>query len=247
MKTCPVCQKFVTDQAKFCYYCGASLLNIEPPAPAPEIEPQPVEAVAEPVAETIEEPVAETVEEAVEAVEEPVMETVEETVEAVEEPVAEAVEEAVEEPVERAFEPEPVEEPVVETIEEPAPVEEPIPEPAVEPIVTPVAAPVQEPVAAPVQTPPPQTVVQATDSRSLMTTAGYIFTTILFSIPIIGLIFMIVWGCGKPKNISRKRFSLACLIMWLIGVIIFLIVAVFLLICFSDKIQGLLYPQVPPM
>ena len=35
MKTCPVCQKFVTDQAKFCYYCGASLLNVAPDAPAP--------------------------------------------------------------------------------------------------------------------------------------------------------------------------------------------------------------------
>ncbi len=61
MKTCPVCQKVLTDQAKFCFYCGTSLLNpesnvivsapepepvedpapVEEPAPAPEPEPVP--------------------------------------------------------------------------------------------------------------------------------------------------------------------------------------------------------------
>ena len=238
MKTCPVCQKFVTDQAKFCYYCGASLLNVAPDVPAPEIEPQPVEETVEPAVEAVEEPVAETVEEAVETVEEPAVEAVEEPTETMEEPVFEATEEAaeaaeetvetVEEPV-PVTEPAPVEEPVVKAVEDPAPAAEPAPAP----VVTPVAASVQP-------------VVNATDSRSLMTTAGYIFTTILFHIPIIGLIFMIVWGCGKPKNISRKRFSLAMLIMRLLGVIVFLLIAVFLLVCFSDRIPGL-FRNVPMM
>ena len=68
-----------------------------------------------------------------------------------------------------------------------------------------------------------------------MSTAGYFFSTILFHIPLIGLIFMIVWGCGKTKNISLKRFSLACLIMRLIGYILILSATVFMLICFSGK------------
>ena len=42
MKTCPVCEKVLTDQAKFCYYCGASLLNVDPSAaPAAEAESLP--------------------------------------------------------------------------------------------------------------------------------------------------------------------------------------------------------------
>ncbi|MBQ5991936.1 MAG: hypothetical protein IJL62_05240 [Clostridia bacterium] len=206
MKTCPVCQKVLTDQAKFCYYCGASLLSDHPAAPeaaepeapvAPEAaEPEPVEA-------------------------EPVLP---------EESVPEAAEEPV--PVE---EPAPVEAPASEIVE-------PEPAPAA-PIPTPVAEPEPASAPRPAATPQPvvkepeqkQPVVLATDSRSLMTTAGYIFTTILFHIPVIGLIFMIVWGCGKTKNLSRKRFSLACLIMRLIGFILFLCATVFVLICFSGK------------
>ena len=153
MKTCPVCQKLVNDETKFCYYCGASLLNQEAPAP------------------------------------------------------------------------EPVEEPVSEPVEEAAPAQ-PVQEP--EKPVVPVAAPVHAEV-------PPTTVVNATDSRSLMTTAGYIFSTILFHIPVIGIIFLFVWGCGRPKNISLKRYALAWLIMRLLCVVFLLSFAVFVLICYSDK------------
>ena len=85
----------------------------------------------------------------------------------------------------------------------------------------------------------PDPVIVATDSHSLMTTAGYIFTMLLFHIPVIGLIFMIIWGCGKPKNISRKRFALAFLILRLICYIVILAAAVFVLICFSGVITSL--------
>ncbi|MDO4835783.1 MAG: zinc ribbon domain-containing protein [Clostridia bacterium] len=192
MKTCPVCQKVLTDQAKFCYYCGASLLNDQPFAPE-VAEPE------EPAAPEVFEPEAPVAPEVVEP----------------EEPAAPA------------------------PVEEPAPVETPEPEPAPAPIPTPVKEPepAPRPAPQPVKTEPEakQPIVLATDSRSLMTTAGYIFTTILFHIPVIGLIFMIVWGCGKTKNLSRKRFSLACLIMRLIGFIVLLCAAVFVLILFSGK------------
>ena len=188
MKTCPVCQKGLTDQAKFCYFCGASLLNADPGA-EPVFEAEPIEPVFEeaPVPEPIEEP---------EAVVEPEF----------------APDEA----------PDPVPEP------EPVFAPEPEPEPVPEPEPAPVAAPAPEPVKK-------ETPVLATDTRSLMTTAGYIFSTLLFAIPVIGLVFMIIWGCGKTKNISRKRFSLAFLIMRLICYVILLAAAVFVLICFSGK------------
>lgn len=201
MKTCPVCQQTLTDAAKFCYYCGASLLNPVPEAPVPAEEAalpvQPDESAA-PIDLPEPEPI-------------PVPEPEPEPA-----PVCEP---------EPAFVPEP--EP------EPAPVCEPEPAPVYEP------EPAPKPPVAPVQEQKPEPIVISTDSRSLMTTAGYIFTTILFHIPVIGLIFMIVWGCGKTKNISRKRFSLACLIMRLICYIAVLACAVFVLICFSGKFPAL--------
>ena len=201
MKTCPVCQKVLTDQAKFCFFCGASLLNTEtdPIAPEPDPAPEPVEA-----------------------------------------PVADAIEpEPVEAPIADAVEPEPfvIPEPEPAPEPEPEPAPEPKPEPAPEPKPEPAPEPKPEPAAKPEPAPAKseQPIVLATDSRSLMTTVGYIFTTILFHIPVIGLLFIIIWGCGKTKNLSRKRFSLACLIMRLIGYIVLLAGTVFLLICFSGK------------
>ena len=198
MKTCPVCNKVVTDQAKFCFFCGASLLNAEaePIIPAVEPEAEPFEAqtaeLSEPETVVIPEP-------------EPVYA-----------PEPEPVYAPQPEPV---YAPEP--EPVFSAKAEPAPAPEPVP-----------VAPVNP---EPVEPKSEQPIIVSTDSRSLMTAPGYFFTTILFHIPVIGLIFMIIWGCGKTKNLSRKRFSLACLIMRLLGYILVLSAAVFLLICFSGK------------
>ena len=179
MKTCPVCQKVLTDQAKFCFFCGASLLNVdaEPAAPAADPEPAAAPEASEPT---------------------------------------------------EVFAP-----------SEPEPLDATEPEPVVEPEPEPVVVPEPAPAPKPAEPEAKQPIVLATDSRSLMTTAGYIFTMILFHIPVIGLIFMIVWGCGKTKNLSRKRFSLAWLILRLIGFIVLLCAAVFLLICFSGMFPGL--------
>jgi len=238
MKTCPVCQKVVTDQAKFCFFCGASLLDAEVEPIVPTVDPEPESAKA-PIPETFESNafVMSESEPAPEPVPEP-------------EPVYMPEPAPISEP-EPVFAPEPapMPEPAPIYAPEPAPIPdpkqvykpEPAPAPEPEPVHTPEPAPAPEP--EPVHTPEPapvepkqeQPIIVSTDSRSLMTTPGYIFTTILFHIPVIGLIFMIVWGCGKTKNLSRKRFSLACLIMRLLGYIVVLSAAVFLLICFSGK------------
>ena len=197
MKTCPVCQKVLTDQAKFCFFCGASLLNADT-EPAPAAEPE----ASEPI--------------------------VPEAPESIEPAASEAVEPVFAETPEPVVVPEP--EPVV--VPEPEPVASPEPEPVASPEPEPIHASEPAPKAAEPDTKQP--IVLASDSRSLMSTAGYIFTTILFGIPVVGLVFMIIWGCGKTKNLSLKRFSLAGLIMRLILYILLLAGTVFLLVCFSN-------------
>jgi hypothetical protein len=208
MKTCPVCEKVLTDQAKFCYFCGASLLDDAAEVIASPTKPEP-DGAAEPFAAAEPAPEPETFS--------PVP---------AEEPAAE--EPAIEEPA--------AEEPHFETPVE-APVKE---EPAPDPVESKPSA--DAAAAAPTSAEP---TVLATDSRSLMTTVAYFFTTLLFHVPVVGLVFMIVWGCGKTKNISLKRFSLAFLIMRLICYIIVLACTVFLLICFSGVIQSLYDAVVP--
>lgn len=208
MKTCPVCQQALTDNAKFCYYCGASLLDLASETPVPGTEPD-VSALSANEVEPI------------------------------------AVPEFDSEPETFAA---PESDPIPEPIPEPTPLPEPEPAPEPEPEPDFADVPPSEPQYIPEKPPveptlvserKPDPVIVATDSHSLMTTAGYIFTMLLFHIPVIGLIFMIIWGCGKPKNISRKRFALAFLILRLICYIVVLAAAVFVLICFSGVITSL--------
>lgn len=84
----------------------------------------------------------------------------------------------------------------------------------------------------------PVTVVSGTDSRLLLTSAQYFFLILLFHIPVIGLIFLFVWGLGRPRNLSLKRFSLAVLILRLIGWLIMLLCTIAVLLGVSGLIPG---------
>lgn|GEM_PF-1349616 len=81
-------------------------------------------------------------------------------------------------------------------------------------------------------------VFTGTDPRALLTTAQYFFLMILFQIPVIGLIFLFVWGIGRPKNLSLKRFSLAMLILRLVCWFLALAGVVAMLLGFSGVIPG---------
>lgn len=129
--------------------------------------------------------------------------------------------------------------------EEPVPVETPNSEPEPEPVTVetpePVLSPAREeaPVAAPVVPTFTKEPESACDSRMLLTTAQYFFLTILFQIPIIGLVFLFVWGIGRPKNLSLKRFALAMLIMKLIGLVLSLIATILMLLAAVGVIPGI--------
>ncbi len=134
-------------------------------------------------------------------------------------------------------------EPAAPAEEEPESAPAPEPAPASEPVV--LAAPAPEPAPAPAA-PASATIEKiATDPRMLLTTAQYFFLTILFHIPVVGLVFLFVWGCGKPKNVSLKRFSLAMLIMRLLGYFLMLACTVVVLLGLSDVIPGFSFSFMP--
>ena len=91
--------------------------------------------------------------------------------------------------------------------------------------VEPAAAPA-EPVAEAPQDMP--VITQMPPKKQMLSTFQYVLLTMLYSIPVIGLVFLFIFGAGHPKNGSLKRFSAALLILRLvfwIAVLALLIVA----------------------
>lgn len=71
-------------------------------------------------------------------------------------------------------------------------------------------------------------ITQMPPKKQMLSTFQYVVLTMLYSIPVIGLVFLFVFGAGHPKNGSLKRFSAALLILRLvfwIAVLALLIVA----------------------
>ena len=112
-----------------------------------------------------------------------------------------------------AFETFPAEEPAAEAPEA-APVFE---APAAPPVAQTPAAPPAEPVK-PVtaeETEMP-VITQLPPRKQMLSTFQYIALSLLYGLPVIGLIFLFVFGAGHPKNVSLKRFSAAMLILRLV-------------------------------
>ena len=118
---------------------------------------------------------------------------------------------------------------------------------AVHTAATAVAAPPMPP---PVQTAPPvQQIVYAQAGEqpppqgspfAVMSVGGFIGSSILMAIPVIGWIFCIVWACGGCRNHNRRNFARATLIFVAIGVALGLI-AYLLLWSFIGSIFGGFY------
>lgn len=77
----------------------------------------------------------------------------------------------------------------------------------------------------PVSPPAPQQAnrspTQATSSDlrgEVITTKDYVLMMILFAIPIVGLVFMFIWGFGSDIAVNKKNFARAFLIMMAISV-----------------------------
>ena len=93
----------------------------------------------------------------------------------------------------------------------------------------PAAAPV--PVAEPVQPEAPAApdmpvVTQVPSRKQMLSTFQYLALGLLYGLPVIGLIFLFIFGAGHPKNGSLKRFSAAMLILRLLFWIVLLSLAI---------------------
>ena len=95
--------------------------------------------------------------------------------------------------------------------------------PAVEP-----AAPAAVPAASAQAAQDMPVITQMPPKKQMLSTFQYLALGLLYSLPVIGLIFLFIFGAGHPKNGSLKRFSAALLILRLvfwIAVLALLIVA----------------------
>lgn len=105
------------------------------------------------------------------------------------------------------------------------------------PEAAPVAAPAEDAAAsaAPVVTesvgpeaaaPDMPVVTQVPPKKQMLSTIQYILLSLLYAIPVIGLVFLFIFGAGHPKNGSLKRFSAAMLILRLLFWILILAFAI---------------------
>lgn len=69
-----------------------------------------------------------------------------------------------------------------------------------------------------------------------MTTWGTVLSMVAMSIPVIGLIFMIVWACGGCRKIGRRNLARAYIILLVICIVISIVAALLLRFVFTDEL-----------
>ena len=65
---------------------------------------------------------------------------------------------------------------------------------------------------------------------------GYLGYSILFALPIIGVIMILVFSFSKDENINVRNYAKSYILVYVIGVILYLILA----LCFKEQIQDLI-------
>lgn len=70
------------------------------------------------------------------------------------------------------------------------------------------------------------------EPKKLLSVGAYMALEVLFCLPVIGLIFLFIWGAGRPKNESLRRFA-ASVLIWRLLLYALLLVAAILLVIFA--------------
>nr|MDK2851474.1 hypothetical protein [Candidatus Cloacimonadota bacterium] len=79
----------------------------------------------------------------------------------------------------------------------------------------------------------PQNFVDERPMAPIMTLKDWIITMILMIIPVVNLVMLIVWATSKTENPNRKNMALAMLILWAIGIVLYVLIFVLILGMYS--------------
>ena len=66
---------------------------------------------------------------------------------------------------------------------------------------------------------------------------AYFGYSLLFSIPLVGLVLVIVFACGGASNINLRKFARSFIILWVFGIIVSVILASVVVSVYSDYIN----------
>ncbi len=75
---------------------------------------------------------------------------------------------------------------------------------------------------------PPAERAYSGQTGELITTKDYVLMMILFAIPIVGIVFMFIWGFGSDTGVNKKNFARAFLILMAISIGISILVSIFM-------------------
>ncbi|MDR0843506.1 MAG: zinc ribbon domain-containing protein [Acidobacteriota bacterium] len=96
-------------------------------------------------------------------------------------------------------------------------------------------APAPAPAVAPAPTYAPAPAYAPLDGRSAVVgTWSWIGTFILLAIPLVGLVFCIVWAFGGGVNLNRRNLARACLILTVVGIVVSILLSVMMGAAFSS-------------
>ncbi len=65
---------------------------------------------------------------------------------------------------------------------------------------------------------------------------GYLGYSILFALPIIGIIMIFVFSFSKDENINVRNYAKSYILIYVIGIVLYLIFALY----FKDQIESLI-------
>lgn len=78
-----------------------------------------------------------------------------------------------------------------------------------------------------------------------MTSAGMALELFLMGIPVLGLIFMILWSCGVCRKIARRNLARAALSLWVLALVVLIAAALVCRFVFPNEITALFESLVP--
>lgn len=79
------------------------------------------------------------------------------------------------------------------------------------------------------------------EKAELITTKEYILMMVLFAIPIVGIVFMFIWGFGSDTPINKKNYARAMLIFMAIAVAISIIISVIMGVLTASIMSSVYY------